>query len=180
MGLTFKALYLSPMKKLWLLGVLVCIVLAYRHFKPDTFFSNIGLDVPQSAIVSHRWIWWYDNCEDHLLVLYAPAAQWPAILAKFEATRLRKPGSFVSLPISQEPLQRWSAGLRYSDITPNLKNHYRDFVSGYESFFPSHPAKATAGQFRALSREGNEYRCRFLRDETTGRVWFVGRMIYKD
>ncbi|RYX81845.1 hypothetical protein EON83_22070 [bacterium] len=146
--------------------ILMGLVLGINHLKPEPFFSNLSLTIPSSTIVSHQSSGWLSDAEDHFLVLDIPNAQWPQVLAQFKATGPRR---FSLANTQQVP--------GYSDVTPNLKNNYPDFRAGREWFFSALPAKATAGDFRALDKQKNKFRCRFLRDETTGRIWFLSRKI---
>ncbi len=139
-------------KAFWPLAIgSVAALCVWRHFKTDEFFPNLGLHVPQSAIVSHKTDWWLTS-EEHQMVLQIPAAAWPALRTRFQGAN------------------------RFRDITPNLRAHYGEFAQGREAFYPPRitPENASAGEFMIKGRDGYEWFCHYLRDATTGRVWFVG------
>jgi len=55
-----------------------------------------------------------------------------------------------------------------------LKTNYGEYVMSRESFFPRRVSGASAGEFKAHGRDGYDCSCHFLRDNSTGHVWFVG------
>ena len=132
-----------------LCALAVAAFFVWKRTKPDEFFPNIGVRVPASAIVSHQTHWLL-KAEEHRIVLQVPASAWPTLLTQFKA----KSG--------------------FQDIIPNLKTNYGDFVMGRESFFPRRLSGANAGEFQVQGRDGYAYVCHFLRDNTTGQIWFVG------
>ena len=137
-------------KTLFALGALAFIGLAvHRQTRRDEFFPNFGVNVPQAAIQSHQTQWGL-NSESHEIILQLPGSVWKPILKNF------------------------AGKARFRDWSNGLSSSYTQFRAGHEAFFPTLPAQASAGEFWAFGKDGENYICRFLRDNNTGQVWFFG------
>jgi len=139
---------ITPRKIAFSLAVAVVAAIYFRsRTRTDEFFPNIGLRVPQNAISSHHTRESLTS-ESHEITFNLSGVMWKPI-AKNMATR-----------------EGWS------NFQNTLIPRYKEFRSGHEAFFPARPTRASAGEFLVHGADGYPYYCRFVRDDTTGNVWF--------
>lgn len=131
----------------WLFGALILVMgfvvwpwISPKTAGPDTFFSDLGMNVPARFIISHDSPWSLTSMLDKL-VLKIPNAQVPAVQKIFAAQS------------------------HFEDVTANLPRHYAEFRAGEEQFLPKNcPKRFQAGGFQARDKAREVYICRFLFD----------------